>query len=182
MRIYTYFLFLLLVLASLTSCVENIDFKQAENLELQPKYIASLVYFKIPVDGFLDSANNEITTPIIDETKLDVLDEEIFQKYLTEVVLDVEIKNPFGRNIQVEVVFLDEAEVITYQISPIIIPANTTKFTYQETISIASNPGFLNSRKVRAFIQIMSNTGTAIDPNSISDFEFKSAGTFSFKI
>ena len=165
----------------LSSCVKDVNLNQIDDFDATPRYVASLVYFKIPTQGFLDSSNNEITTAIIDETRLTVIEEEIFQKYLTDAVLDFEITNPFDRNIQVELQFLDEADNLTYQILPIVIPAGSIKFAHKEIISVSGNPQFLNSRKVRASIQLITTTGSPIDSNDLKEFEFKSAGTFTFK-
>ncbi|CAL2101958.1 conserved protein of unknown function [Tenacibaculum sp. 190130A14a] len=165
-----------------SSCVKDINLDQVNDFNSEPRYIASLVYFKIPALGFLDSSNNEITTSISDETRLDLIEEEVFQKYLKEVKLDFEISNPFDRNIQVELQFLDEANGITYQIGPILIPAKTAKVVYQETISVAGTPQFLNSRNIKVLSQLITTTGSPIEANNTEEFEFKSAGTFTFQI
>ncbi|WP_299103675.1 hypothetical protein [uncultured Tenacibaculum sp.] len=182
MKIKLLLLIIVVVLLGVSSCVKDINLDQVDNFSAEPKYIASLVYFKVPAIGFLDSSNNELSTAIVDETRLTVIEEEIFQKYLIEASLDFEIRNPFNRSIRVELQFLDDSNNVTYLMNTIIVPANTNKFVHKEVISIGSNPQFLNSRKVRASLQLVTTSGSAIDANDLNEFEFKSAGTFTFKI
>ncbi|KAB1155215.1 hypothetical protein F7018_12110 [Tenacibaculum aiptasiae] len=176
-----YCLFLLLGF-TFFSCVKNVDFDQVDDFDSKPKFIASLVFFKIPALSFLDNTNAEITGPIIDQSNLTIIEEEVVQDNLLEIVFDFEITNPFDRNINLNIEFLDDSNVVTYTVTPLLIQANTSKFQHKETIIISGSPLFLNTRKIRTSLELLTTTGTPIDPNDLNEFIFKSAGTFTFKI
>ncbi|WP_086030218.1 hypothetical protein [Tenacibaculum holothuriorum] len=171
------YIFLIITILSLTSCVKDLDFNQAENFTLEPKAIASLVYFKIPSRGFIDTNDNEVTE-ISDETIID----NIITKELVEAELDFEITNPFDRNFTIDFQFLDENNNLMHTIPTINVPANSPNLTEKRTIVVADSPQFLNSKKIKVTIRMSTATGTPINPNEIKDFIFKSAGTFTFKI
>ncbi|WP_420551316.1 hypothetical protein [Tenacibaculum aiptasiae] len=176
-----YCLFLLLSF-TFFSCVKNVDLDQVDDFDSQPKFVASLVFFKMPALSFLDNTNSEITGPITDQSNLTIIEEEVVQENLIEIVFDFEITNPFNRNINLNIEFLDDSNVITYAITPLLIQANTPKFEHKETIIINNSPLFLNTRKIRASLELSTLTGTPIDPNDLNEFILKSAGTFTFKI
>lgn len=172
-----------LILGSLFfSCVKDVDFNQIDDFDSKPKYIASLVFFKMPALSFLDSTNNEITGPIIDESQLTIIEEEIIQENLEEIVFEFEITNPFNRNIHLNIQFLDDLNTTTYIIPPLLVQANTPNFKHKEVITINSSPLFLSTRKIRVSLELSTVTGTPIDPNDLNEFVLKSAGTFTFKI
>ncbi|WP_299122118.1 hypothetical protein [uncultured Tenacibaculum sp.] len=181
MKLKRYCLFLLLGFTFL-SCVKNVDLDQVNDFNSKPKFIASLVFFKIPALSFLDNTNTEITGPITDRSNLTVIEEEVVQDNLLEIVFDFEITNPFNRNININIEFLDDSNVVTYAVTPLLIQANTPKFQHKETITISSSPLFLNTRKIRTSLELITTTGAPIDPNDLNEFIFKSAGTFTFKI
>lgn len=181
MRLKKYCLFLLLS-CIFFSCVKNVDLDQIDDFDSKPKFIASLVFFKMPTLSFLDATNNEITAPIVDESQLTIMEEEIIQENLQEIIFDFEIINPFDRNIQLNIQFLDDANTTTYIITPLLIQANTPKFEHKETITISNSPLFLNTRKIRVSLGLLTVTGTPIDANDLNEFVLKSAGTFTFKI
>lgn len=183
MNLKTLNITVLLIGLILTSCVKNIDFEQAEDYETETQYISSLVYFKMPVVSFLDEFDNELSTPIQDESTVTIFQQSFIQDYLVEAEFEFEIDNPFSRDILVDLEFLDADDNITYNFASILIPANTNNYLPQkETVVISEHPNFLRTRKVRASVQLQTNSGSQIDINNTSEFEFKSAGTFTFKI
>lgn len=173
---------LLLLGSLLLSCVKNIDFEQAENYDAKPKYVASLVFFKIPASGFLNSSGNEIITPVIDESRLSIMEEKVIQENLVEAVLDFEINNPFNRSIFLSIQFFDDFGAITHSINTIEIAANTSSLLHKEIITITNNSQFLNTRRIRVSLLLSTTTGSPIDINDLNEFVLKSAGTFTFKI
>ena len=168
--------FLLTTILLLTSCVKNLDFNQAKDFTIEPKFIASVVHFKIPSRSFVDASNNEITE-ISDETILDVI-----KKELVKAELEFEITNPFDRNFTVDIQFLDQNNNITHTIPSINVLANSSKLKEKRTIDVVSSPQFLNTKKVRVTLRMSTATGTPINPSEAKEFVFKSAGTFTFKI
>ncbi|WP_428742984.1 hypothetical protein [Tenacibaculum sp.] len=182
MKFKKYYYLLLLVSFSL-SCVKNIDIDQVDTYDLTPKYIASLVYFKMPVLSFFDSVTgSENIKPIIDESNISIMEEQFIQDKLKEVIFDFEVTNPFSRDIYFSIQFLDETDNITYSINPILIKANTSNLLHKETIVIENTPQFLDTRKIRVSLQLSVASGTPLDMNDSNEFIFKSAGTFTFKI
>jgi hypothetical protein len=175
--------YLLLLITFLSSCIKNLDFDQVDTYNSTPRYVASLVFFKMPVLNFFDPVTgNENVTPIIDDSKISIMEEKFIQEKLKEVTFDFEVTNPFTRDIYFSIQFLDDFDNVTYTINPLLIKANTSKLLHKETIIVASTPQFLNTRKIRISLQLSTATGTPLDLNNSNEFLFKSAGTFTFKI
>ena len=91
---YRFFGLFFLVLFS-CSCSSDLDYEQSKNLQLEPTYVANLVYFDIPAHEFV---TNGIETPqFIDRSTIDVFNNSFFVNNLTKVDLDFEITNTITR-------------------------------------------------------------------------------------
>lgn len=182
MRKLTPQLVCLVLFLTLTSCVKNLDFDQIKDYTTKQAFIGSIVYFTLDQNDFYDAVNSvEITTPITDDTKFNLLNNDFIRKNLQKMELVFEINNNFNREFTVNVTFLDENNKETHVFRPFNIQANQTGFKQTEEINVAGNTQFLSSKKIRVGVTLSaSNTGT-IDPNIKQTLEVKSAGTFYIK-
>ena len=175
---------ILSVLFLLSSCVKDIDFNQANDLELTPAVAVSLVKFNLDQNNFIDdTTNSEIIIPIEDVTEFTALDNKTAQENLVRILFQFEAINTFERDFTIDFTFLDENDVVTHTIPRLVITSNDQDFSQDEEITIINNPAFLNSRKIHVRLTLLpSSNGSTIDPNTAKVFTFKSSGIFYFRI
>lgn len=169
-----------IVLMLSTSCVKDVDFDQANALELNPIYSASLVRSSIPQTAFFDPTGGTEVLQITDQATFTALDNSTTQDYLTQVDLTIEISNPFNRDFTLDFEFLDALGNPTYILTTLNIGANDVNFSHIESIIIANNPTFLQTEQIRTTFRLL--PGTIIDQTIPRTLTFKSAGTFYFQI
>ncbi|MEQ3498257.1 hypothetical protein ABMY20_00700 [Tenacibaculum sp. SSH1-16] len=163
------------------SCIKDIDFSQAEDIEITPVIVASLVYANLDQISLVTPTGIEIAR-IREVSRLEVFNNEGAED-LNKIELNFEINNPFDRNFKLNFNFLDENNAVTYRVTSINIPKNTQAFNFQEVIDVLSNSSILNSTKIELILELLpSSDGTVIDINEPKKFTFKSAGTLYFKI
>lgn len=170
------------ILILMSSCVENVDFNQANNLVVTPAVTASLVNSTI-TQNELVIGGSEINMPITQTSLFTVFENENTSNKLERAVLQFNINNRFNRGFRIEFLFLQENDTTAYGPITLNINPNQSDFTQQEEIILANNPNFRTARKVRVTVQLLPSTdGSMIDINVPASLIFKSSGTFHFRI
>lgn len=168
-----YKIILFTVILGFTSCLEDLDFDQAEDLEIEPTIAIDLLDFNVDQNDLLDlNVLNNIGVPISDQTSLPDLQNSFFQEDVEEVELQFRANNEFDEDFTVEFTFWDENGNPSYIAEPILIPANEANFIHQESIVILNNPLFLTSES--ASIEFTFE-GTNIDNTVDASLSFSSA-------
>lgn len=171
------------VVVFFTSCVKELDFNQADQLELTPAYSVSLVNFEVPQTLLINPVTGVEQVSITDKSDFLVFNNSVAQENLDRVVFNIEISNPFDRDFNLTLRLLDENDVETYQPIVLNVEANNTDFKHEEVILLANNSDVLNSEQIETTIELTpSNGGSMIDINDPKILTFKSAGTFYFRI
>lgn len=169
-------LLLCFLLLTITSCVKDVDFEQAENFELRPVGALSLTSF-----GLESSKEDDVPFKELSNTSnFEVFNNSEVKKRLLKVKLDLEIKNQFDNAFKVEIAFLDDNKDITYKLPIIIVPAAQVAFKYEEIIEIATHKDFLNTSRVQVVFKV--KDGEEIKPRLKSVLEFKSRALLYLKI
>lgn len=177
-HVYCLLAFLSLILSA---CVDNIDFDQAENFEITPVVALSLVNSDITQNDLV-VGGSEVGS-ITQTSNFTILDNSTARNDLERAVLRFEVSNQFNRDFRIEFIFLDENDVNTNNDITLNISANNTNFEQENEFIIANNPSFLNIRKVQVVLTLLPSTdGSSIDINVPTNFNFKSAGTFYFRV
>ncbi len=159
------------------SCLNDIDFNQAESLKLEPVIVGALINFNITQNNL--AANGTEITSLSQKTPFIVLDNDITEENLQRIVFRFEIENQFNRDFQLELIFLDNTNTETHEPITLNVLANQTDFIQEEEIIIADNPDFTNSRNIQVDLALLpSSGGTIIDTNIPASLIFKSAATF----
>lgn len=194
-------LILLLISISFAACVKELDFDQANDLEITPTLESSLVYFEIdseraveevlnfygidelpPIELF-DSFNYPVRVQLVDTTSIDVFNSTFYTKNLTEADILYQFTNSTITAYDVEVHFLTEDNLIIYDTSFIIEPGSIENpivsnqidnFTNDELISIT------NTAKMSVNVTIHVDTNFLYNPEG--SLLFKSSGTFYFLV
>jgi hypothetical protein len=165
----------------LTSCVEDVDFSQVNDLEITPGVAFPLVNTELVQDQLVFSGFEVGTLTQISE--ITILDNATAQNDLERVLLQFEITNQFDREFRIDFNFLDENNNSTNTSFSLNIPPNAQQFEEEYEIIIANNPLFLNTRRVEvSFTLLPSSDGSVIDENVPANLIFKSAGIFYLRV
>lgn len=168
-----YFLFTFFVCLS---CVESLDFDQLADYVVEPIYTSALTYFKVTPIQFYDE-NGVQQNNKEDITDFVAFENSYFRNNVVKIVFNAEFKNEFDRDALIQVDFLDENNRTVYAFTPIIVvQGNTDPQPYEEEIVITQHPNILNATQVR-FRASLEDTGTQMNPQDSSEFEFKSSVT-----
>lgn len=163
----------------LTSCYESLDFDQIDDYVYEPIFTSALTYFSVSPFQFFNSMGiqeNEITH--IDDFQ--AFQRDFVRNSVVKVDFNVQVKNEFDRNVSITFEFLNNNMEAVYSTIEIFVDRNNLTHTFLEEIVIADHPEILNASFVRAKATV-EDTGTPMDPNDTSEFEFKSSITLYIK-
>jgi hypothetical protein len=163
----------------LVSCSNRLDFNQIEDFSYHSEFTGSLIYFKAIPEQFFDAPKvlqqNSISDTLV-MSNLTWFENNFIIKQVTKIVFNADLRNVFDRDVIVQIEFLDNNGII-YAFTPIHVSNNNPDFlSFEEEILIAANPNVLSLSKVRITLEL-EDTGTQMNPNSLDEFEFKSAVT-----
>ena len=96
---------LLILLVFSFSCASDLDYNQANDLKLEPIFVANLVYFDVPANEFV--TNGVEQSVIFDTPTVDVFNDDFFRDNLKKVEFFFEMENTINRAYSVDLVFLD---------------------------------------------------------------------------
>ncbi|WP_442265468.1 hypothetical protein ACSIGC_14210 [Tenacibaculum sp. ZS6-P6] len=170
------------ILLMMNSCVEDINFNQAEDLEITPAVLASLVNATITQNDLV-VGGLEVSAPIEQTSLFTIFNNQQSNDNLERVVLQFAINNQFNRGFRIDFFFLDNADNSTYDPITLNIAPNQSDFTQEEEILLTNEPTFTNTRKVRVRVELLPSTdGSIIDANVPASLNFRSAGTLYFRV
>ena len=165
----------------LSSCIEELDFDQAENIQLTPTYTVSLIYSSLPQTLLVSPTGVELGS-VSDVTEMNIFGNSITDG-LTKMCFEFEITNPFDRKFTLDFRFLNEANIEIHKIPTIQVEEDVVNYKVKEEILLAQNSMILDSKKIEITLELLPSTdGSIIDISDNKSFIFKSAGTFYFGI
>ncbi len=159
----------------LTSCYENLDFKQFDDFVSKKKITLALNYFSLVPSQFFSSSGVP-ESQISDITNIEIFQNENLIIDIVKIDFNTAIKNGFDRDITITVEFLNNENAVIYTFTPTSIASKDLNYRYLEEIEIASNPDIVNTSKVKITVSL-ENSGTPLNLNDIAKFEFKSSMT-----
>lgn len=173
---------LILSVFLLSSCVDNIDFDQAQNLQLNPVIVGSIAYGDVTQEQLLNDSGQEIPQ-FLDEVDFQLFNNRAAQEDLVKVAFYFEATNQFDRDFVLTVSFLDENDIEVYQVQNLQINQGELNFKHTEEVIIANNLPILTARKLRTVFSFPpSSDGSVITTSDTRKLTFKSSATFYFKI
>lgn len=167
---------ILLYFLVICSCSEPLDLNQIKDYVSKPVFTSSLTYFTVVPAKFFDSTGTIQQNSITDTADFKAIESQFVNDNLVQMDFNAEIKNEFDRDVTIKIEFLDDSNSV-YTFAPLIIQSKDLNFTFLEEIDIAANPQILNANQVKITAEL-ENTGTQMDLNDPSEFEFKSSVTF----
>lgn len=169
---------LILSLFILNSCYESLDFNQIDDYVSKPVFTSALTFFKVIPAKFFDSSGTIQQNSITDVSDFEIFQNSFIRDNVVKIVFNAETKNEFDRDVTIQVDLLNENNTSVYSFTPIFVESNNINPPlFTEEIVIASNLNILNTTQVRIRAKL-ENTGTQMNPNDTSEFEFKSSVTF----
>ncbi len=168
----------LLMLFFLTSCMDDVDFDQANDLSIQPKYVASLVHFTFDQHKFFDNLGNE-QFMITDAAPTQLNNSTLVQENLTKADVQFKVTNQFNRTIVLVLRFYNASGQQTFVLNPIAVLPNTVDGIYTQTIGGSDLNNLKNSSIARLDVVLMAGA-TPIDPTVNKILNVQVSGIFDF--
>ena len=99
------------------------------------------------------------------------------EESLVQLDFLVEASNQFNRDITIRIRFLNGSNVPLYTLTPLNISSGELNFSNTEVINLRLNPQVFSTTKIEITAAV-EDTGTPLDPNDTSEFNFQSALVF----
>ncbi len=156
------FLLILVLFASLyISCTSDLDFDQADHLEISPVFEGDLFYFDLYKPNMTDY-NGEFRNEITDTMKVDVFEDVKIRDAFSKIEIEIAYENTFERNFDTRLIFADEynREIVSAYLN--INPATENNPTVTgDSIYVFDKqtyPDFVELRKIILLVTITPNT------------------------
>ena len=92
-----------------TSCVDDVDFDQTQDIVLSPTVDASLIFFTMDTSDFESVDTQDVMITLRDTTRLEFLNDDFIREKLIEVTLDFQVDNTFGQSLVNRAAFINNA-------------------------------------------------------------------------
>jgi hypothetical protein len=170
---------LILILFSF-SCASDLDFNQANDLKLEPVFVANLAYFDVPANQFVTNGVEQSVT--VDTPTVDIFNDTFFKDNLKRADLFFEINNTINRAYTLDLVYLDKNNQPLYSIN-FAIPAYTGVENLVTKTDVFENAklNLLKSTTKIAFILKML-PGPILTENSSGSIKLRSGVTSYFVV
>lgn len=111
---FVYITIFVLVLFSAISCTKDVDFDQAENVQLTPEVELNLIFFNLVADDFFDQVTQTPRLVVSDTTDIEIYDGDAIQESLRRAEFEFNFTNSIPRQFDVDFEFLTLENTITY--------------------------------------------------------------------
>ncbi len=91
----------------LLSCVDDVDFDQADDFEATPVVNVALVFFDVEGNDFVNADTQEFIPVLRDTTRLEFLNDEFFREDVTRIDFVFEYENTFNSSFTSRAVFIN---------------------------------------------------------------------------
>lgn len=174
----------LLLLFMIASCVEDVDFDQAEDFVIFPVLESSLIFFNFPASEFQEPTGTAIVT-VGDDLELDVFNDEFLRDNLIKAEFFFEITNSIDRNFRATIIMYDETDQITYNFDIDVTPdgSNEVITAHTEVFEDALLDQLKNTVRLELVLNMFpSPTGIPLNQNSLGNIKMRSKATLFFQI
>lgn len=162
------------------ACVSDVDFNQVDDIEIYTDHNASLLYFDLDANDFLDDLNNE-TLVISDTVRIPVFSGPYTENFLIQADFLYKLTNTFSRSITIEYNFLDEFDNALYIFDPIVLAPDVNDIEVVQTILEPEIPSVLQTDKIVLRIT-MSSSGGILDPSLNETLNVESAVLLHYRV
>lgn len=181
MRRLTNILILVLPLIYLSSCIEDVDFSQAEDLFINTPIAASIIYFNEPASTFVDDLGIELET-VRDSVYIEIFSDDYVVDNLTRAEFLFEATNTINRAFQADIEFFDDnfnvQHVFSFGVGPSINNQEVV-VEYTEIFENAELQALKNTTNLVLNLTLLaSEDGTQLTENSSGNLKLKSKASF----
>lgn len=163
----------------LTSCFKDVDFEQAQDIQLTPDLEADLLFYKLNEIDFFDSETNAFTPIIRDTVRLEFLDDDYIQDGLMYAEFRFKHENKFPYLIKSSIRFLSENDRTQFSVNYDIPPGSIDSIAVVDTLHVMETNEI---GKVRRSIKMLVELELIDDGKDIEgELEFSSKGLFKFE-
>lgn len=161
------------------SCFKDVDFEQAQEIQLSPDLQVDLLYYNVNKLNFTNSGTNEFTPVIRDTVRLEFLDDDYIQEDLMFAELRFRHENKFPYSIRNKIKFLSANDRTQFSVNYDIPPGSMDAIAVVDTLRIleTNEIGKLR-RSIKMFIELELIDGGK-DPEG--ELNFSSKGLFKFE-
>jgi hypothetical protein len=165
--------------------VRDVNFEQAETLELTPIMESSLIFFERPAYSFLDEDGVETQTSQ-DTVRVELFSDDFFEDHLIKAEFLFEGINTIKRAYEAKIDFIDDEDVLHHTFT-LNIPesVDNSEVLNEETVIFEGSTLdalLMSTQMVLTLTLFNSNDGTVIDENTPGNLRFRSKGTFYLNI
>lgn len=181
MQVFKYPIIAIGIILLPVSCAKDVDFNQANDIQLKPVVESSLVYIDEPANRFL--VNGTEITLLQDSVNIDFFNDQFVVDYLEKAEFLFQTTNSINRAFQVQVDMLDDFNQLqhTFSFSSTASPDNSDVVTeHIEVFEGASLTALKNTTKLVFTFTIF--PGEPINENTIGRIKLKSKGSFYLNI
>ncbi|MEE9348556.1 MAG: hypothetical protein V3U80_00755 [Flavobacteriaceae bacterium] len=169
---------LLISLTFIGCSSDELDFEQANAIELNPIAKVSLLYFKANPSNFIDQITGLDTPVRFDYSNINVFSNEISLNNVKKVVLKIDIENTFNKDFNIDYYLIDEnnntLDVLNF--NSIANGQLQTEYTYLEGSVEFQN--MVNTRRINVIVGQFPSTAPTNDAMLL---HFKSAVDLTLK-
>lgn len=174
----------LFILCVSFSCLEDVDFSQAEDFFAEPSLAASLAFFDEPANTFI--ANPGVSNVVIDTVAVDIFTDDFVVDNLIKAELFFETTNSINNAFIAQIDFYNDVFELQNAIT-IDIPASplNTEDVTEDLVIFEDNSleAFKQSTQIVFTLTLVEDVNLPpIDNNTLGRIIFKSSGTFFFRI
>jgi hypothetical protein len=176
------FLLFVIILSCIctVSCVDDLDFEQAQDIEIFPTAEVDLIFFTLVTENFDNVDNSDTPQTERDTTMVSFLDDRFLRDNVTNVELTFRVNNSFVQSFVSRVLFLDSnlnvMRAIEFDINPSLSGEPVQSVTI-DTISGEELEGLLSSDRIVNEVTLLPN-----DEPIVGELNFESKGVFQLRI
>ena len=163
----------------MTSCFKDVDFEQAQDIQLAPDLEVDLLYYKIDKTDFLDSETNAFTPVIRDTVRLEFLDDDYIQDGLMFAEFRFKHENKFPYLIKSSIRFLSENDRNQFSVNYDIPPGSIDSPSVVDTTYVVDGGDIGKVRRSLKMLVVLEMIGGAKDTEG--ELKFSSKGLFKFE-
>ena len=163
-----------------SSCIKEVDFNQPTDLNFNPIFETSVIYYTHLASSFDEDDGN--TDTVEDNFDLDIFTKDFSKDTLEKTEFYFEIRNSINRDFEVEIEFLDKSNDRLHEIT---IQANASNdnsvllFTHTETFNNSKLKILENTYKIKLLLTLKaSDDGSILNANSPGEINLKSKVLF----
>lgn len=176
---YKLALFLLVFSFTLTSCVKDTDFNQADQIELNSVVELNFLFFTLQIDDFKQNPGLEGRLTVVDTTEIRFLNESFAQENLLSAEYFFRVSNSFPIGVDANFTFLSDINEPFYEVSfPIQSGTNNTPVVteFTQVITLEEIAQLTQSNKV-----VVTFTIDTLDENLSGLMNLQSKTTYFLK-